>query len=159
MRKKDLLSQNISLFDKLQRLQIELKKLKDELDQKDSRITELEGLLADNMNESNAVLLQEIADEVEIVSKPEIKIDDSTDYGSKVIGKIVISASEHCDLLTRSAKPQCRELVNLIMGKTELSKSEILDAVNTELSFDDKRKIIDSVYENTLEYFGSIMAQ
>lgn len=163
MRKKDLLNQNISLFDKIQRLQIELNRLKGELDTKNQRIAELEkqidsiddGAEATSSFESDET--PDKSDKNEQVSA--IEIDDATDYGARTIGKIVVSASEYCDSLTRSGKPQCRELVNLIMGKTELSKSEILDAVNTELSFDDKRKIIDSVYENTLEYFDSIMAQ
>ena len=163
MRKKDLLSQNISLFDKLQRLQIELSRLKTELDSKNARIDELEKLLESKdtaveplfSNDTDTVLESETT----APERKSIDIDDATDYGAKMIGKIVVSASEHCNMLTVKAKPNCRELVNLVMGKTELAKSEILDSVSTELSFDDKRRIIDSVYESTLEYFDGVMAQ
>lgn len=163
MRKKDLLSQNISLFDKLQRLQIELNRLKTELDAKNDRIAELEKQLEFDefyAEEPFSVEINDVFDEPDLKEEINtIEIDDATDYGARTIGKIVVSASEHCNTLTVSAKPNCRELINLIMGKTELAKSEILDAVNTELSFEDKCKIIDSVYENTLEYFDGVMAQ
>ena len=163
MRKKDLLSQNISLFDKIQRLQIELNRLKTELDAKNEKIAELEKQLDLLENGEHEVVqteennLIDKCDSNEVVTT--VKIDDATDYGARTIGKIVVSASEHCNALTLGGKSNCRELINLIMGKTELAKSEILDAVSTELSFEDKRKIIDSVYENTLEYFDGVMAQ
>lgn len=162
MRKKDLLSQNMSLFDKLQRLQIELNRLKTELDAKNAKIDELEKQLfqADDIKEDISFDANIVFDGN--IAEPEvgaIAIDDATDYGARTIGKIVVSASEHCNTLTLRAKPNCRELVNLIMGKTELAKSDILDAVSTELSLEDKCKIIDSVYESTLEYFDGVMAQ
>ena len=53
------------------------------------------------------------------------------EYGAKVIGQIVVSAAEYSNKLTIGSNSSQKELVNLILGKTEVAKSEILAGIQT----------------------------
>lgn len=85
--------------------------------------------------------------------------DDCIEYGSQIIGKIVVSAAQYSNSLTAGGETRYKELLNLILGKTEVAKAEILDITASEAEFDVKNHMIDSVYEQTIEYFESVMAQ
>lgn len=85
--------------------------------------------------------------------------DNCIEYGSQIIGKIVVSAAQYSNSLTAGGETRYKELLNLILGKTEVAKSEILDITASEAEFDVKKHMIDSVYEQTVEYFESVMAQ
>ena len=61
--------------------------------------------------------------------------------------------------LTNGGNTEHRELVNLLLGKTEVAKAEILAVVNGEGSFEDKKIKIDAVADETLDYFSSVLAQ
>ena len=52
-----------------------------------------------------------------------------------------------------------KELVNLILGKTEIAKAEILSAIDNDDSFEVKCAKIDQIAAVTKEYFESILAQ
>ncbi len=85
--------------------------------------------------------------------------DNCIEYGSQIIGKIVVSAAQYSNSLTAGGETRYKELLNLILGKTEVAKAEILDITASEAEFDVKKHMIDSVYEQTVEYFESVMAQ
>ena len=89
----------------------------------------------------------------------EIVLPDDFTYASDVIGNIVIKAAGFINQLTASDNSNKKELVNLILGRTEISKSEILSIVSSEVSFDSKKELINTQYEEALEYFKSIMEQ
>ena len=77
-----------------------------------------------------------------------------------MIGKIVVSGAKYCNLLT--ALPEnsiTKEQVNLILGRTEVAKAEILKITENDMTFEDKKSAIDSKEKEAEEYFGSIMAQ
>lgn len=93
--------------------------------------------------------------EVSISSAP----DSDVDYGASVIGKIVVSAANYSNRLTVGGETKYRELVNLILGRTEVAKADILSAVTSDNGFDTKKAAIDLIYEQTCEYFESVMAQ
>ena len=92
-------------------------------------------------------------------AQDEIVLPDDFTYASDVIGNIVIKAAGFINQLTASDNSNKKELVNLILGRTEISKSEILSIVLSEVSFDSKKELINTQYEEALEYFKSIMEQ
>ena len=61
--------------------------------------------------------------------------------------------------LTVGGETRYIELVNLILGRAEVAKSEILAIVSLEEDFFVKKERIDGVFEKSKEYFESVMAQ
>ncbi len=240
MRKKELLEQNISLFDQLQKSRFEIEQLNHRiLRQADvirglqARLEELESTVPEAIPEQEPEVIEEsmevsknntvdepcfeeslftpdfadeddvLLDEVPVLEEPteeaeyektpdegplfkvietqkletarqetefvkiefpklhivDIEVNDVTQYGAEIIGKIVVAAAQNSNTLTAGGETKYRELVNLILGKTEVAKADILSAVNSETTFEIKKNIIDDVYESTLEYFESVMAQ
>lgn len=86
-------------------------------------------------------------------------LDECIEYGSQTIGKIVVSAARYSNLLTAGGETKYKELLNLILGRTEVAKSEILDITVCDAETSVKKHMIDDVYEQALEYFESVMAQ
>ncbi len=159
MRKKKLIEQNLSLFEDLQKTQRE--------------ISELKKLLSENANEIKSLKAQlDKAKEVETettVTEPMRRLEEKVisnailkpdmEYGAKVIGQIVVSAAEYSNKLTVGGDDSKKELVNLILGKTEMAKAEILSVVQTNDSFDIKCAKMDQIAAVSKEYFESVLAQ
>ena len=86
-------------------------------------------------------------------------LEECLSYAAEVIGQIVIESAKYSDKLASSGKPEYIELVNLILGKTEVSKADILSAARKDCPFEERKSSIDAVKKATLEYFESVMAQ
>ena len=158
LRKKQLLLQNESLFDKLSKSQAENHSLKKQIAQLTKEIEQLKAKSQE-------------------VSEPEITVQDNTplkhieekvvikelnadfDYASKIIGEIVVSSANYSNQLTADGNTAFKELVNLILGRCEIAKGEILAAVCSQCDNATKIQLIDSVKRETEEYFLSVMAQ
>ena len=95
--------------------------------------------------------------EEKVISSASLKPD--MEYGAKVIGQIVVSAAEYSNKLTIGSNSSQKELVNLILGKTEVAKSEILSVIQTDDAFEVKSSKIDQIALVTKEYFESVLAQ
>ncbi|MBP3706928.1 MAG: hypothetical protein J6J13_06770 [Clostridia bacterium] len=156
MRKKQLLNQNISLFEQLQREKANNMQL----------IRENERLKEKNSQLKNALenLGEDIATQVTPLQKIEQKVvesavDSQTQYACDVIGKVVVSSAEYSNKLTDGGETRYIELVNLILGRAEVAKAEILSLVLSDDDFSIKKEKMDTVLEKTQEYFKSIMAQ
>ena len=52
-----------------------------------------------------------------------------------------------------------KELLNLILGRTEVAKAEILKTVSSDIAFDEKKAKIDAEYESAKDYFESVIRQ
>lgn len=157
MRKKDLIQQNLSLFDNLQKTKIELNELKKQLK---VYAAEIENLKAENTQKSatETVVTEPMRRlEEKVISAASLKPD--VEYGAKVIGEIVVSAADYSNKLTANGDNTHKELVNLILGKTEVAKSEILSVTETQDSFENKCSKIDNIASDTKEYFESVLAQ
>ena len=157
MRKKDLIQQNLSLFDNLQKTKIELNELKKQLK---VYAAEIENLKAENTQKSatETVVTEPMRRlEEKVISAASLKPD--VEYGAKVIGEIVVSAADYSNKLTANGDNTRKELVNLILGKTEVAKSEILSVTETQDSFENKCSKIDNIASDTKEYFESVLAQ
>lgn len=159
MRKKKLIEQNLSLFEDLQKTQYELSELKRELSKNADEIKILKSQLK-KANES--VVVSETTEpmrrlEEKLISNAMLKPD--MEYGATVIGKIVVAAAEHSNKLTVGGDDSNKELLNLILGKTEVAKAEILSVIESEDTFEVKCAKIDQIAAATIEYFESVAAQ
>ncbi len=95
--------------------------------------------------------------EEKVITNATLKPD--MEYGAAIIGKIVIAAAEYSNRLTIGGDDRHKELLNLILGKTEMAKSEILSVIETNDSFDIKCAKIDQILAVSKEYFESVIAQ
>ncbi len=157
MRKKVLIEQNLALFEQLQKAQLEVNELKKTLKGYDEKMAKLEDELEElrKAEEVQTAPLKKL--EEKVIANANLKPD--VEYGAKIIGEIVVSATNYSNNLTAGGESANRELVNLILGKTEVAKSEILNIVSGEASLDVKQSLIDSVRDDAQEYFKSVMAQ
>lgn len=154
MRKKALLEQNISLSKQIESLRAENAANAE-------KIKELEKTVEDLKQEAErakAPATQPLKKlEEKVVSNA--RLDPLTEHASEVIGKLVVESAAGSNLLTAGGKTENRELVNLLLGKTEVAKAEILAIVIAEGDFEEKKAKIDAVSSETFDYFSSILAQ
>lgn len=157
MRKKVLIEQNLSLFEQLQKAHLEINELKKTIKDYDEKMAKLESELEQlrSVKEEPTAPLKKL--EEKVIANANLKPD--VEYGAKIIGEIVVSATNYSNSLTAGGESAHRELVNLILGKTEVAKSEILNIVSGEASLDAKQSQIDAVRDDAEEYFKSVMAQ
>lgn len=172
MRKSLLIEQNRELFDKLQIANLKLKRLNNENDVLKEKIEVLERSVKDLQNsaQSNAVIsddkviLCEDSQSDDVVSdtaveNEKIEFAPETEYGSEIIGEIVIQTSVYSEKITESVKENKKELLNLIIGRSEVAKSEILDIAMSDSAIENKKNMMNSVLDDTVEYFKSVIEQ
>lgn len=157
MRKKELLRLNGELFNKLETTRAELKEKSDENKKLVEEIISLNAeieKLKEKETEGNP--LKKL--ENKVIGR--VSLPNDKEYGASVIGKIVVKATMYCNRLTNSPEENGnKELVNLILGRTEVAKAEILKAVSSNLDFDSKKTIIDNEFSQAVDYFESVLAQ
>ncbi len=154
MKKKDLISQNSSLFFKNDELQGKYNKLK----------AENESLKAKNVElikeaESIKAELESHKATPNLPERIEYSFPQELNFAAKIIGEIVVEATMKCNSITRDINTENRELVNLILGRTEVAKAEILKITALDLTEEDKKAKIDNEKTNALDYFLSVLAQ
>lgn len=161
MRKKKLLEQNTMLFEQMKQLEIEVALLKKEISKRNAEIKRLSAMQGTKEQISTGLTAKPENEQSEAVKKEpkDIVLDDISVYGSDTIGEIVLRATELSGRLSLEQSEENKELVNLILGKTEVAKSEILMATEKENSFENKKSEIDNIKNNTFEYFESVMGQ
>ncbi len=159
MNKKKLIEQNLLLFENLQKTQRELSELKKVLGQNMEEIKSLKAQLENTKEAQNEVAVTEPMRRLEekLISNATLKPD--MEYGAKVIGQIVVSAAEYSNKLTIGGDNTHKELLNLILGKTEIAKAEILSVIETDDPLDVKCLKIDQIAAVSKEYFESVAAQ
>ena len=157
MRKKDLIRQNLPLSDALQKTQLELSELKKQLKSYSDEIKALKSELSDKENEIQQTTEPMRRLEEKVITSASLKPD--VEYGAKVIGEIVVSAADYSNKLTQGGDSSHKELINLILGKTELTKAEILSVTQTDDELEVKRVKIDQIAKTANEYFESVLAQ
>ena len=158
MQKKKLIEQNLLLFEQLEKSQGELEKLKRLLNKNAEEISILKALLGEAQEEDKAVITEPIRRlEEKVIANAALKPD--MEYGSVVIGKIVLAAAEHSNKLTMGGDDTKKELVNLILGRTEVAKAEVLSVIESDDSLEIKCDKIDDIASAAKEYFESVVAQ
>lgn len=156
MRKKEL-------FRNFVELQEELNKTKQEYDE---ILIELEKIKC--INKDLKKQLEEKEEIKEVVSVPqkrdisrnvEVQLTPEEEFGAEIIGRIIVSATQHANELSIDGDSKNLELINLILGRTEVEKANILQIVFSEADFEVKKSMMLSCENEALEYFESIMAQ
>lgn len=96
----------------------------------------------------------------EIPQKETPKFSEDFEFASYIIGKVVVESTKICNQLTLDNQTAERyELVNLILGRTEVLKAEILKILNSETEFETKKELMKSEQNSAYDYFNSIKAQ
>ena len=157
MSKKELFEQNIQLFDKLTAAEERISALEKQLAERDNEIIALKNereRLESKLNATPPLKALEAKVEKQASVSPEIE------YGAAVIGKIVVEAAKYINRVTsRGEQEYTKELINLILGRTEVAKSEILGIVSSDVAADEKKRGADAQLEQAKDYFESIIAQ
>ena len=174
MNKRLLIKQNNELFDKIKilksqnaALSSQIAVFKAEIEDYRKKISALEEKIANIEVSSDEIIFEtseifeeprEFEPEIE-PEKQEVQLTDEFNFAADIIGNIVIKAAGFINQLTESSKENKKELINLILGRTEIAKSEILSAVSSEVTFSAKQDLINTQYNEALEYFKSVMEQ
>ena len=157
MRKKDLMNLNVELFAKSDNYKQQISSLK----------SENEALKKENASLQNEITnLKAKLESSESLKKLEekilaqVSISEDKQYGAEIIGKIVVKSATHCtELSSKEQTAENKELINLILGRTEIAKAEILKIVSDNLPLETKRELINKEKENAEDYFLSVLAQ
>lgn len=157
MRKKELLKLNQELFEKSQKYMT----LYDELKRENAELlTEIKRLKQENSELIAKAERSAPMNKLEEKVKSQAKLSGEAKIGASAIGKIVVKAASCCNSLTSANDGyDPKELVNLILGRTEVAKAEILKAVEADMSIDSKISLIETVKQSAEDYFDSVMAQ
>lgn len=152
---KELKRENSKLIDENNDLNAQLNELR-------KQIAELEKGRAEEVVQIEEVTCEVTEDKPEEpkaeVSEP--KLSDGMSAGAKIIGKIVLSSAEYCNALSGAAAPQnAKELLNLILGRTEVAKAEILRISALDIPREEKLAAMEQELTAAEDYFKSVMAQ
>ncbi|MBQ0084270.1 MAG: hypothetical protein KBS52_05850 [Clostridiales bacterium] len=182
MTKNQLFKQNEQLFSKLQIANLANKKLKEENESLKERINILTLQLNAaelNISEDGDIASEDnsnIASEAETESdteekneeaaelpaelpKKEVILSPEMEYGSEIIGEIVMQSVNYSNKISELGKPNKKELINLILGKTEVAKASVLDITLSETAIENKFAMMQSELQSTIEYFKSVLGQ
>ena len=157
MKKKELFKINQELYSQNMDYTSQIKELKKEISTLEDEISKLTAERDELLKKSNITNpLKKLEEKV----TSQAELSDDTLYGSSVIGKIVVSATKHCNNLTSDHNGETtKELVNLILGRTEIAKAEILKTLSSDLNTEEKKKAIEEQKKSAEDYFHSVIAQ
>ncbi len=165
MRKKVLLEQFDSLTNSYEKCFFELSELKKEKEKLLHKISELEEKLSQKQTEGFSVdstVVDQTQEEEPLEDKAETPtptLDDAMEYGAEIIGKIIVESAKYSDMVTNKPSENTKDLINLIMGKSEICKSEILTIAIGDLDYQTKCDLMDSQAIDAIDYFKSVLAQ
>ena len=157
LKKSDLIKLNNELFDRAEKY----KALYEDLKRENSILSEENKQL--KLENEDLIAKQNATPplvELEKKVKNQAKLSEEARFGAAVIGKIVIKAAQCCNKLTsQNGDFDAKELVNLILGRTEVAKAEILKIVESEIPLENKYEQISGCEKSAEDYFHSVMAQ
>ncbi len=166
MRKKELFEQNTVLHNRLHTVSVELKKYKElyskniaEINSLRQQLAEMEIELLNRKNEEKAepcIQTEEKAVEEKSVV-PEL--EEISQYGAEIIGKIVMEGTKISNSFVGNSNDLSVDLINLLLGKTEVCKAKIYDICRDDISDSEKKNKIDAVYGDCIDYFSSLIKQ
>ena len=85
------------------------------------------------------------------------KLPDELKIGAAAIGKLVISSAVFANKLTPGGKADNKELVNLILGRTEAAKLKIFEIAVSDCELSEKSGEMEKCFAETEEYFKEIV--
>lgn len=160
MRKKAIIEQNLLLFKQLEELRGENALKEKKISALEEQVRELSEKLVIKVQEEPVAEVEDTPLkrlEKKVINSANLQPD--VEYGASVIGELVMEAANGSNRLTAAGNTENRELVNLLLGKTEVAKAEILAVVSDVGSLEDKKLKIDGVRDEALDYFKSVLAQ
>lgn len=172
--KKKLININNELYEKLDGSLCRNKQLEDEVSDQKRIIEELKNELQYHVpiqpqQETPQENLKEIlAENIETESeaepmeteKREVELSEEIEYAAKVIGLAVVEVTKVCNKLGVSEQNETKkELMNLALGRNEVLKAQILDIVNSDVTFEEKKALMEKEKQQAFDYFDSIIAQ
>ena len=176
MRKKELmkrLSELVTTVEKLNRLVKDLEADKEELKAQIKALEEkainppvLEAevnatipVTKESSPTESAGFTVRIVDEVELSEENEDGNINPMEYGAVIIGKITVESAKCCDIISKNGGENVKELLSLVMGKSELSKAEILNIAMCDADDEQKKSLIDKELTDATDYFKSVSEQ
>lgn len=162
MRKRQLLELNHELYNSLESVKASAEELRLENIKLRKNLSELEKEIELLKSQNSITEIPDIDSEYTVPENDIIKteISNETEYAAGIIGKIVVSAAQYCSKLgTMQEKSNAKELINLILGRTEVAKAEILKIVSSENSVEEKNNLMEKEHSNAEDYFQSVFAQ
>ena len=157
MRKKDLIKLNTELFSREDGLRAKIEELKKEIEGLEKENAELQSEIATLKSKLEA---SQSLKKLEEKLLAQVNISEDKQYGAEIIGKIVVKSATYCtDLSAREQSAETKELINLILGRTEIAKAEILKIVSQNITLEEKKEQIDREHADALDYFLSVLAQ
>ncbi len=181
VRKKELISKMNSLVENMNTLQRQLAAYREENASLKDRIEELNRKAAESVAPipistdaevgfsvteveeettfENSVIKPD-ADRVEPTERiSDIKSDKISEHAALAIGRIVKESAGYVNLISTSNSSNKKELLNLIMGRGEVAKSEIFAIAEGDAPEETKRELIDTAVAETVDYFKSVAGQ
>ena len=179
MRKKELMKRLSDLVLTVEKLNKTVKRLTAENEELLLKIDELEKQKTLPVTEECVVASEETFEAPVVVAEPEqkgftVRVVDEVElsdegqseeelnpmeYGAVIIGKITVESAKCCDVITKNGGNDVKELLSLVMGKSELSKAEILNIAMSEDEDAVKKEKIDAELLETTDYFKSVSEQ
>ncbi len=152
---KELAAENQALISQINSLREELCLLKEKAEE--SKIHEE---IPEEIAEEVAEEAAEPQPQAEAPKLPEPQLSPEIYDAAKIIGRIVLSAATYCNRLTTAAAgANAKELVNLILGRCEVAKAEILRISSLQIDQNEKLYAMKQEETDTEDYFKSVMAQ
>ncbi len=155
--KKALIKLNTQLYEKLDDSFLNEKNLQKEIEVYKQKVEILEKEIT---NRQFAPVNEPDCLEEKMEESKNYQLSDEMQYASQVIGKTVMEVTMLCNEFTQNSQDLTRkELVNLALGRTEVLKSEILKILSLEVSFEEKKNLIEKEQREIFDYFDSLKAQ
>ncbi len=107
----------------------------------------------------NSEIKENIKSEDASVRFDRISNDEISEYSAIAIGTIVKESINYVNIISASDSLDKKELLNLIMGKGEVAKSEIFSIAEGDAPDETKRELIDTKISETVDYFKSVAGQ
>lgn len=157
MRKKEILEQNELLFKRLGDAKGEIEQLKAQLEKNNEILRKIKA--ETEAKEKEKAASEPLKQLEKKIQKNAVSLKPDLQFASEMIGQIVIESARFSNMLVADGETKYKELVNLILGRAEVAKSEILTITNKKIPLEQKKQEITAVKENAIEYFGDVMAQ
>lgn len=160
MSKKDLKDLYEQSCEKINALNLELENTRIENEALSAQIKSFEIRVKAIAAEKFAQKLQPVAEIPKENLKPECEITPERELGAKVIGRIIVNAAKYCNKLTSVKEGQnVKELINLVLGRTEVAKAEILNIVTSKNSLEEMKAKVSKEEADAEDYFESVLGQ
>lgn len=165
MRKKELISENKFISEELQRLKTENETIKSQLDSKleeikllHEKIKELNLRLAAKTDELNRVV-QSLSANGGYVEELEEENHDILEYGAVIIGKVIVSGAEYSIRMESDDQESVEAAKQVILERVEQVKSEILDIIFSDSSYDKMCQLMEREYQSAVSFFDRVVAR